>query len=143
MDADGEDSPLVIPELLVHKHKDIVNVVRGSRNESFLFKCGYFIYRALFRLATGNKMNFGNFCLVNRKVLELAIESNFSHFPAFLSKQDCSRQYIVAGKQARLGGTSKMGFRKHLQHAARSFAEYGLRITSRTHTDKPIYDLHR
>jgi polyisoprenyl-phosphate glycosyltransferase len=144
MDADGEDAPSVIPKLLALKENDIVNVVRGQRHESVLFRSCYFIYKALFRLATGKQMNFGNFCLINRAVMERAIDTNFSHLAAFLSKQKCHRQYIVAAKQARLGGASKMGFRKHMQHAVRSFDEYGMLLIDFSRQDnraQPIYDL--
>ncbi|MCW3121273.1 MAG: family 2 glycosyl transferase [Flavipsychrobacter sp.] len=126
MDADGEDDPRIISSLLVNKDKDIVHVIRGARHERFLFKCAYVIYKSLFRATTGQQMNFGNFCLISRKVMEQVVAEGFTHFPAFLSRRHCSRHYIVAGKQPRLGGTSKMGFRKHIQHAISSFAEYGL-----------------
>jgi len=144
MDADGEDAPYVIPQLLALKDNDVVNVVRGQRHESVLFKGCYLIYKALFRLATGKQMNFGNFCLINRAIMEMAIDANFSHLAAFLSKQKCRRQYIVAAKQARLGGTSKMGFRKHVQHAIRSFAEHGMLLIDFSRQDnraQPIYEL--
>ncbi len=145
MDADGEDAPSVIPQLLVLKDNDIINVVRGQRHESILFKSCYFTYKALFRLVTGKQMNFGNFCLISRKIMERAIDANFSHLGAFLSKQQCRRQYIVAGKQPRLGGTSKMGFRKHLQHAVRSFAEHGMLLVNFSRQEnrraQPIYEL--
>ncbi len=125
MDSDGEDSPAVIPLLLQHQNSDIVNVVRSKRRESLMFKLFYRFYKILFKSVTGKQMNFGNFCLINRKVLESAVFSTFSHFAAFLSKQKCTTEYIVADREIRIGGQSKMGFKKLFYHAFRSFVEYG------------------
>ena len=139
MDSDGEDDPSVIPSLLAYRDKDIVHVIRGERQEHLLFRCAYTIYKALFRLATGRQMNYGNFSLISRAVMEQAVSQGFAHFPAFLSRLQGSRRYIVAGKQPRLGGVSKMGLGKHVQHAARSFAEYGLYfIPSTRHDHKTV-----
>ncbi len=125
MDSDGEDAPATIPQLLEHFDTDIVNVVRSERRESPLFKIFYCLYKFLFRLITLKRMNFGNFCLINRRVMETAIYSTFSHFAAFLSKQKAPTKYIVAKREERLGGKSKMGFRRLFIHAFMSFVEYG------------------
>ena len=148
MDSDGEDSPAVIPELLNHRNTDIVNVVRSNRRESILFRFCYRIYKIMFRLVTGKQMNYGNFCLISRPVLEHAVRSHFSHFAAFLAKQTCTRQYIVAKKEERLGGQSKMGFKKHFYHAVKSFLEYGsqepflIQVRNQNPNSKsPIYEI--
>jgi len=136
MDSDGEDAPAVIPALLEHLDADIVNVVRNKRREPLSFRVSYYCYKAIFRFVTGKRMNFGNFCLVSRNILEQAVRSNFSHFPAFLSRQKCITRYIVADREVRIGGKSKMGFKKLVDHALLSFAEYGynmqLRVFKRT-----------
>ena len=125
MDSDGEDAPDTIIRLLEHLDTDIVNVVRSERRESPLFKIFYWLYKFVFRLITRKRMNFGNFCLINRSVMETAIYSTFSHFAAFLSKQKAPTKYIIAKREERLGGKSKMGFRKLFIHAFMSFVEYG------------------
>ena len=125
MDSDGEDAPTAIPELLQHLDADIVNVVRNKRKESFQFKVCYALYKSVFRMVTGKRMNFGNFCLIRRNVLESAVYNTFSHFAAFLSKQRGTLKYITADREQRIGGQSKMGFKKLFYHAFRSFVEYG------------------
>lgn len=125
MDSDGEDAPSAIPELLIQKDADIVNVVRSKRRESPIFKVCYSLYKLMFRFVTGKRMNFGNFCLISRNVLEAAVHSTFSHFAAFLSKQKGNIKYIAVNREERLGGRSKMGFTKLFYHAFRSFVEYG------------------
>jgi glycosyltransferase involved in cell wall biosynthesis len=125
MDADGEDTPTAIPELLQHLDADIVNVVRSKRKESLQFKICYALYKTFFRMVAGKQMNFGNFCLIRRNVLESAVYSTFSHFAAFLSKQKGNIRYITFNREQRIGGRSKMGFKKLFYHAFRSFVEYG------------------
>jgi polyisoprenyl-phosphate glycosyltransferase len=125
MDCDGQDPPTLIPALLAQKDAPIVHVVRNGRPESVFFKFGYYCYKALFRMLTGRQMNYGNFCLVNRAVATKAVVDHFTHLAAFLSRQEDSKSHIVAERGKRLGGKSKMGFRKLLRHAASSFAEYG------------------
>ena len=124
MDADGQDAPAIIPDLLVGKDVDLVHVVRGKRNESALFRCCYWLYKKLFKLATGQTMNYGNFCLFSRKILDIAVSSGFSHFPAFLAKQKVNRRFIVATREKRIGGTTKMGFVKLVRYGLKSFTEY-------------------
>lgn len=125
MDSDGQDSPAIIPALLQHLNADIVNVVRNKRSEPILFRVSYYCYKAIFRVVTGTRMNYGNFCLISRAILELAVQSKFSHFAAFLSKQRCTTRCVVADREVRLGGKSKMSFGKLVDHALLSFAEYG------------------
>ena len=125
MDSDGEDSPAAIPALLENSDADIVNVVRSKRKESMWFKLFYRIYKIAFKFVTGKRMNFGNFCLISRSVLECAVYSTFSHLAAFLSRQKFSIRYITVDREERIGGQSKMGFKKLFYHAFRSFVEYG------------------
>jgi glycosyltransferase involved in cell wall biosynthesis len=125
MDSDGEDSPAAIPGLLQHLDADIVNVVRSRRKETFAFRMFYWFYKLLFRFVTGRQMNFGNFCLISRNVMESAVFTTFSHFAAFLSKQRCDTRYIVADRESRLGGQSKMSFKKLFYHGFKSFVAYG------------------
>lgn len=125
MDSDGEDAPTAIPAMLRHLDADIVHAVRNKRKESLLFRLCYYLYKAAFRWVTGKNMNFGNYCLISRRVLEQAIHLQFAHFAAFLSRQRCPVQYIVADREERIGGKSKMGFKKLFYHAFRSFVEYG------------------
>ncbi len=124
MDSDGQDDPGIIANLLNCRDADIVHVVRGKRKESLFFRANYWIYKNTFRLLTGKQMNFGNYCLINREVLEAAIAAGFNHLPAYLAKQNRAKQYVVAARGNRLGGSSKMSFAKLCHHALKSFIEY-------------------
>ena len=125
MDSDGEDSPAALPELLQSSGTDIVHVIRGKRQEGLMFKFSYRIYKLIFRLDTGKDMNFGNYCLISRKILDSAVFNTFTHFAAFLSKQKGTRKSFIAEREKRLDGKSKMSFKNLLSHAFKSFVEYG------------------
>ncbi|HXQ52320.1 MAG TPA: glycosyltransferase [Stellaceae bacterium] len=67
MDCDGEDRPADIAALLDANQKEpsvIVLARRTERTETLAFKIGYFVYKALFRVMTGQTINFGNFSLL-------------------------------------------------------------------------------
>jgi len=125
MDSDGEDDPIAI-RLLLEKAAthQIINVVRGKRQESLRFILFYEIYKLIFKLITGEKMNYGNYSLLRKEILEKAIFNQFTHFPAFLSKQRCSKTSIKVDRAKRISGQSKMRFSSLLYHAFYSFVEY-------------------
>jgi hypothetical protein len=124
MDGDGEDDPAAIPELLSMRENDIVNVIRGKRREKLVFRFAYRIYRMIFRLLTNKKMNFGNYCLVSRRVIAITSSRTFIHFAAFLSKLQFKSDSIVYDRRVRIGGDSKMNLTSLIHHAFRSFVEY-------------------
>jgi len=122
MDSDGEDNPLAIPELLKGK-EEIITVTRGKRSESISFRIGYFFYRKLFYFITGKSMNYGNFSIISKKVLENALYNNFVHFPAFLLKQRVSKSEVLFDRAKRIDGISKMNYQSLIHHAFRSLVE--------------------
>jgi len=122
MDSDGEDNPSAIIELL-SKDAEIVTVVRGKRRESISFKLGYFVYRKFFYFITGKSMNFGNYSIISRNILENAIHNNFIHFPAFLLKQKAHKAEIIFDRAKRIDGKSKMNYQSLIQHAFKSLVE--------------------
>lgn len=124
MDSDGEDSPEAIPELVKYTDCEIVHVVRGRRNEGWTFLLFYYLYKALFRFVTGKTMNFGNYCMINRRVLGAALLNSWVHFPAMLLRQKVSRKTITWNRERRLDGKSKMSMQGLLYHAFRSLVEY-------------------
>ena len=124
MDADGEDDPHAISALVLNDTADIVHVVRGKRNEGPFFRVAYYFYQILFRAITRRTMNFGNYCLINRKVLNVTIRTSFIHFAAYLSKIEARHAYVTYNRLKRLGGRSKMNAYSLVIHAFRSLTEY-------------------
>lgn len=124
MDSDGEDDPSVIPELVRLTAFDIVNVVRGKRKEKLSFVIFYNIYKLLFYSITNKRMNFGNYCMINRKILEATVDTSFIHFAAHLSKQKAKTTQILSDRRKRIDGKSKMNLNSLVHHAFKSFVEY-------------------
>ena len=124
MDGDGEDDPAGIPELLKHDKAEIVHVKRGKRSEGILFRFLYIIYKLSFLLVTGKVLEFGNYCLINRRVLEIAVSKSFISFPAFLLKTKADKASITLNRRKRLDGKSKMSINGLVYHGFRSYSEF-------------------
>ena len=124
MDSDGEDDPVAIPDILSKEQADIVHVVRGKRNESLYFRFFYRFYKLFFRLITSKNMNFGNYCMINRKILDVVIHTSFLHFAAYLSKVTAIHAYVTYDRRKRIGGYSKMNVNSLIGHAFKSLTEY-------------------
>lgn len=123
MDADGEDDPSAIKELLQHDNMDLVQVVRGKRNENWRFKFFYRLYQGLFKAIIGKRLNFGNFCMISPKLVSIATQNSFVHLAAFLDNQKCHKTKIKWDRNQRISGKSKMGFKNLFYHAVNSFVE--------------------
>ena len=70
MDADGEDRPEEIKDLVV-KAQDVKNTSivakRVKRSEGMFFQVLYQIHKILTLLFTGKLMNFGNFSIITKE----------------------------------------------------------------------------
>jgi glycosyltransferase involved in cell wall biosynthesis len=123
MDADGEDDPEAIKELLNYSNMDLVQVVRGKRNENWRFKFFYRLYQSLFKMVIGKRLNFGNFCMLSSNLVNITNKNSFVHLAAFLDNQKCQKTKIKWDRTQRIHGKSKMGFKNLFYHAVNSFVE--------------------
>ena len=130
MDSDGEDDPGAIVELVTLTRHPIVFVARGRRSGSLGFKLGYWAYRKIFKLIAGRGISFGNYSMIDRRMLEAVIDRSFVHYAAFLSRQHAPAHLIVRDRRPRLDGDSKMSFRSLSIHAFRSLIEYSEELVS-------------
>jgi len=126
MDSDGEDDPWAVLELTKYLDQDIdiINVVRGKRKEKLSFRVFYRFYKAIFYLITKRAMNFGNYCMINRRIIDTTVETSFIHFAAHLSKLKARRAKILFDRRSRIDGKSKMNLDSLIHHAFKSFIEY-------------------
>jgi glycosyltransferase involved in cell wall biosynthesis len=124
MDSDGEDDPEAIADLVKFNDYDIVNVARGRRKESLSFQISYYVYRFIFKIITGKVLNFGNYCMIKKRVLETSCHTSFIHLAAHLSKQKVKSTSIVYNRLKRIDGKSKMNLTSLIHHAFKSFIEY-------------------
>jgi glycosyltransferase involved in cell wall biosynthesis len=125
MDSDGEDDPQAIPRVLSMEGYDIVEIKRGKRSEDLAFRISYRIYKGIFHIITGKSMDFGNYCMISRNVVDRISFTGFIHFPAYLLKQKAKRTHIVYNRGKRIHGESKLGSQGLLIHAFKSFIEFG------------------
>lgn len=115
MDADGQDIPSSIVELIAPLDAadvDIVVAKRKSRVESFRFRAFYAVYKWLFRALSGRDISFGNFMAlkpgaVRRLVTmqELGIQVAACVLTSKLRIAVCALD-----RGARYAGQSKMNF---------------------------------
>ena len=124
MDSDGEDDPEAIKELVYIDDYKIVNVIRGRRKESFTFRASYHIYKIIFNLITGRVMNFGNYCMIDKDILQSTTNTSFIHFAAYLSRHRVESKKIIYNRRKRIDGKSKMNLTSLIHHAFKSFIEY-------------------
>ena len=125
MDSDGEDDPAAIPMVIKLEEYDIVEIKRGKRSEKLAFKLSYQIYKLIFWFITGKSMDYGNYCMISRGIVDRFAYTGFIHLPAYLLKQKASRTHIVYNRGKRIRGESKLGMKGLLMHAFKSFIEFG------------------
>lgn len=124
MDSDGEDDHEAIRKLVDFEQFDIVFVSRGKREESIAFKLGYFFYKILFKVISGNSIHFGNYSMISKSVLFSIASQNFDHYSAFLSKMKFNKDYLKFNRKKRIDGKSKMKMNHLVLHGLKSLLEY-------------------
>ena len=70
-------------------------------------------------------MDYGNYCMIEREIVDRISHTSFIHFPAYLLKQKASRTSIRYNRKKRIDGKSKMGMQGLLIHAFKSLLEFG------------------
>lgn len=131
MDSDGEDMPATIPQLIAPLESEDVDAVvaqRKSRMETVHFKLFYLVYKFIFRLLTGRKINFGNFVALKPAAVRrlTSMQELWTHLAGcvLLSKLRTHAEPIDRGR--RYAGKSKMNFTGLALHGFRAvmiFAE--------------------
>lgn len=121
MDADGEDRPEEIGELLAKSQNDPDRVIfagRHKRSESPWFRGFYWIYKKTFKLLTGKPINFGNYCLIPASRLKslMLTPEIWNHFSAGIIKSHIPYSVIPTERGERLDGRSRMGFSSLVMH---------------------------
>ena len=120
MDADGEDKPEDIETLIKSKlaAKSIVFAKRTKRQEGLVFGFFYKIYKMVFRLLTGKKIEFGNFCMIPFHLLKniVFVSEIWNHFSGGVIRSKVQYSSIPLERGKRLAGTSKMNFTSLIIH---------------------------
>jgi hypothetical protein len=130
MDCDGEDKPEhIIPLLIKAESEDCKKIVfaqRNKRQESYIFKIGYILYKYLFYFLTGQKINFGNYSIIPKNILSKVVhQSNiWNHYSGSIIQSKVPFDKLLLDRGKRYKGVSKMNFNNLIIHGLSSIAVY-------------------
>lgn len=129
MDSDGEDKPEDIPRLLAAQAGDprrIVVASRAKRSESLAFRLFYLIYKAVFSLLTGQRISFGNFCLVPAQALRALLHNSaiWNNLAAAITRARIPRAAVPTERGTRYAGRSRMNFAALVIHGLSAVSVY-------------------
>jgi polyisoprenyl-phosphate glycosyltransferase len=113
MDSDGEDSPKDILPLIEKAQSEknaIVFAQRQRRTEGVFFRIYYFFYKILFRLLTKQRISFGNFSCIPKRMLPkvLVLPSLWNHYSGSIIKSQLPYVMVPIDRGKRYKGASKM-----------------------------------
>jgi len=115
MDSDGEDTAKSVHMLLngfLESEADVRVAERKKRNESFQFIQLYRIYKFIFRMLTGQTINFGNFMALKPKAVSRlsAMNEIWIHLAASVIASKLRIEKCSIDRGVRYTGSSKMNF---------------------------------
>ncbi len=130
MDVDGEDKPEHLPILLEEatkgKSNEIVFARRTKRKESFFFKIFYKIYKFIFVFLTGKVINFGNYSVIPKVLLDKVchISDIWNHYPGGVIRSRLLYKSVGLERGQRYTGKSKMNYTSLVIHGLSAVAVY-------------------
>lgn len=130
LDSDGEDKPEDIVHLISKcetiNDKKIVFAQRKKRQESVFFKTGYFFYKYIFYCLTRQKINFGNFSCIPKKLLKrVVVQDNlWNHYSGSIIQSKTPFDKVLLDRGKRYAGQSKMNFTSLVLHGLSSISVY-------------------
>lgn len=130
LDSDGEDKPEDLIHLVskceTENDKKIIFAKRKKRQESFFFKTGYFFYKTIFYGLTGQKISFGNFSCIPKKLLKrVVVQDNlWNHYSGSIIQSKTPFSKVLLDRGVRYAGHSKMNFTNLVLHGLSSISVY-------------------
>jgi hypothetical protein len=104
----------------------IVVAQRRKRSEGLVFRCFYALYKLAFRIMTGQRIDFGNFCLLPRASLCALIHDPaiWNNLAAAITRSPMPRIALPVERGVRLAGKSRMNLQSLLVHGVSAMAVY-------------------
>lgn len=129
MDSDGEDRAESIGSLVKGLAEDDVDVVvakRRNRIETWRFKAFYFLYKHVFKIFSGNEINFGNFMALKPAAIKRLVSMHelWIHVAAAVLVSKLRVGNCTLDRGARYVGASKMNFVSLALHGFRALMVY-------------------
>ena len=115
MDADGQDDPAKLPEIIAHAEKNpkmILTVNRLQREDSLLFKLLYEMHLLMVYIFTFKNLRFGVYSYMNPIHLNKILSNNdlCNAFAGSIARNFQNRSIIYAERKERLMGESKNSY---------------------------------
>jgi glycosyltransferase involved in cell wall biosynthesis len=129
MDSDGEDRPSDIPRLLAEAAQRPGHVICAQRQRRpglLVFRTWYECYKFIFRLLTGARIDFGNFCLIPATRLEALVSNSsiWNNLAGTLTRSRLPLATLPSDRGRRYAGLSKMNFVSLVMHGLSAMAVY-------------------
>lgn len=130
MDSDGEDIPQHLVDLLKKSKQvndtKVIFAQRNKRQESKTFKLGYFFYKHLFYFLTGQKISFGNFSLIPKRLLSKVVyqPNLWNHYSGGIMQAKIPFDTVSLDRGKRYKGVSKMNFNSLVIHGLSAISVY-------------------
>ncbi len=134
MDGDGEDDPddivKLLTEMKVRGDKEIIFASREKHSDGFIFRMFYQLFKSLCLLLTGKRLDFGNFSVIPRSLLErlTVVAELWSNYPASVLKARLPNHRIPIERKRRLKGQSQMNFIALVMHGLSALSVFGEEI---------------
>jgi hypothetical protein len=114
MDADGEDRPVDIPQLVAELRRTpemMIFAERRKRMEGATFQLGYLGYRTLHRVLTGIPVRVGNFSLIPARAVDrlVCMSELWNHYAGAALRSRFPQRRLPLDRGSRVIGRSQMG----------------------------------
>jgi len=129
LDSDGEDRPEDIPHLLAAAAANpgaIVLAQRAKRSENWRFRLAYRAYKAMFHLATGRVIDFGNFSLLPIGAVQRLIDMPelWNNLAATVMRSRIPVRSVPTDRGHRYAGRSRMNLAGLVTHGLSAMSVY-------------------
>jgi polyisoprenyl-phosphate glycosyltransferase len=121
MDSDGQDRPTDMAGLLAATRQNPMQIIlaqRTKRLEPNSFRLWYCVYKLLFRVLTGQRISFGNFCMMPWAVVGrlVVMPELWNNLAASIMRSRLPYLTVPTVRGSRLAGQSKMGLTSLIVH---------------------------
>jgi hypothetical protein len=115
-----------LEEAIEGKANKIVFARRTKRKESFFFKIFYKIYKYIFVFLTGKVINFGNYSVIPKGLLDKVahISDIWNHYPGGVIRSRLLYKSVGLERGERYTGKSKMNYTSLVIHGLSAVAVY-------------------
>jgi glycosyltransferase involved in cell wall biosynthesis len=131
MDADGEDTPEGVAQLLrAYSGANGATAIfaeRSRRSESLVFRCFYRLYKFLHRGLTGVSVRVGNFSILPFHYLNTLVVMSelWNHYAAAVFRSKLPFTMIPIPRGTRIAGRSGMNFVALVSHGLSAISVFG------------------